>query len=197
MMNGIFSTAYAAPTAYYATLFKCDLKWLEIHEHFIKQTIRSRCEIATANGTLMLSIPIHQRKNNMPISMVCISYKESWQRQHLKSLETAYQSSPFFEFYIDELKQAYRVQPEYLLDWNALIHQLIMKWLKINLPLAPTISYHKEVSDGKDFRLNEWPNDIVLPYHQVFESKFGYIKNLSVFDLLFNCGNQSLHYLKG
>lgn len=195
-MDGIFSTAYAAPTSYYKSLLQCDNRLLEINEHFIKQTIRNRCEIATSNGILILTVPLSQRKNNMLVNEVCISYQNNWQRQHIKSLETAYQSSPFFEFYIDDLKLAYQFQPKFLIDWNNSIHQLILKWLKLKIEFKHTDTYNKVYENAIDFRKNDWINFEALNYHQVFESKLGFIGHLSIFDLIFNCGNQSLAYLK-
>lgn len=194
-MNGIFSTAYAAPAQYYGALLTCDKKFLEVHEHFVKQTVRNRCHILTSNGVLVLTIPLHQRKNNMPVANVAISYKENWQRQHFKSLETAYKSSPFFEFYEDDLKEVYKFQPELLLQWNQHLHYLILKWLKLNINMEPSAEYIKESSDFYDFRKNDWNKKMKTPYHQVFENKFGFVNHLSIFDLLFHCGNQSVQYL--
>ncbi|HRG58340.1 MAG TPA: WbqC family protein [Bacteroidia bacterium] len=195
-MNGIFTTAYAAPISYYKLLLQCNTQLLELNEHFIKQTIRNRCEIATSNGKLILTVPLSQRKNNMIVKDVCVSYQNNWQRQHIKSLETAYQSSPFFEFFFDDLKLAYQFQPKFLTDWNYSIHQMILNWLKLKIEFVQTDSYHKVYENTIDFRKNEWSNYETLNYHQVFESKHGFISHLSIYDLIFNCGNQALSHLK-
>lgn len=195
-MTGIFTTAYAAPISYYKLLLQCNTQLLELNEHFIKQTIRNRCEIATSNGKLILTVPLSQRKNNMIVKDVCVSYQNNWQRQHIKSLETAYQSSPFFEFFIDDLKLAYQFQPKFLIDWNDSIHQMILNWLKLKIEFVQTDSYHKVYENTIDFRMNEWSNYEALNYHQVFESKHGFISHLSMYDLIFNCGNQALSHLK-
>ncbi len=115
-MKSIFCTSFAAPIGYYKAILQSEVNILEKHEHFIKQTIRNRCEIATSNGVLILTVPLSERKNNMPVAEVRVCYKADWQRQHLKTLATAYQSSPFFEFYIDELEALYKLQPESLLN---------------------------------------------------------------------------------
>ena len=195
-MTGIFTTAYAAPISYYKLLLQCNTQLLELNEHFIKQTIRNRCEIATSNGKLILTVPLSQRKNNMIVKDVCVSYQNNWQRQHIKSLETAYQSSPFFEFFIDDLKLAYQFQPKFLIDWNDSTHQMILNWLKLKIEFVQTDSYHKVYENTIDFRMNEWSNYEALNYHQVFESKHGFISHLSMYDLIFNCGNQALSHLK-
>ena len=143
-MKSIFCTSFAAPTGYYKAFLQSDINILETHEHYIKQSIRNRCEIATSNGILILTVPLSERRNNMPVSEVRICYKSDWQRQHLKTLATAYKSSPFFEFYIDELEALYKLQPESLLEWNQIIHQQLLKWLKVNKAFESTLAYQKE-----------------------------------------------------
>jgi hypothetical protein len=195
-MKSIFCTSFAAPIGYYKAFLQSDINILEMHEHYIKQSIRNRCEIATSNGILILTVPLSERRNNMPVSEVRICYKSDWQRQHLKTLATAYKSSPFFEFYIDELEALYKLQPESLLEWNQIIHQQLLKWLRINKPFERTLAYQKVYENMQDYRNTSWKNLPTTTYHQVFENKFGFVGNLSIFDLLFNCGNESQSILK-
>jgi hypothetical protein len=194
-MNSILCTSYAAPIAFYKAITKSEIVWIEKHEHFIKQTVRNRCEIATANGLLILTAPLSARKNNMPIHEIQLCYKTNWQNQHLKSLSTAYQSSPFFEYYIDDLKKIYSQKPQLLIEWNQLIHEQIMLWLKMKVIIHNTSSYQKQYENTIDYRTEIWRNEPTQTYHQVFENKLGFMANLSIFDLLFNCGNQSLQFL--
>ena len=193
-MTGVFTTAYAAPIGYYKTILRCDASYIEVNENFIKQTIRNRCIIATSNGPLTLSIPLLGRRNNMSVSEIMICYKQSWQRQHIKSMETAYHSSPFFEFYHDDLKALYAIQPNSLLEWNNLVHQFVLKCLKHSLTFEPTTSYQKTYEH--DFRNNEWKGYSQQHYHQVFESKLSFMPDLSIYDLMFNHGSMALQYLK-
>jgi hypothetical protein len=196
-MKSIFCTSFAAPIGYYKAFLQSDINILETHEHYIKQSIRNRCEIATSNGILILTVPLSERRNNMPVSEVRICYKSDWQRQHLKTLATAYKSSPFFEFYIDELEALYKLQPESLLEWNQIIHQQLLKWLRINKPFERTLAYQKVYENIQDYRNTAWKNlPTTTTYHQVFENKLGFVGNLSIFDLLFNCGNESQSILK-
>jgi hypothetical protein len=140
-MKSIFCTSFAAPINYYKALLESDILLMEQHEHFIKQTIRNRCEIATSNGKLILTVPLSERKNNMLVKEVSICYKTNWQRQHIKTLATAYKSSPFFEFYIDDLQSIYNIKVENLIEWNRLIHQQISKWLKMTSSTASARKY--------------------------------------------------------
>lgn len=195
-MKSIYCTAFAAPVGYYKAFVKNDINLLELYEHFIKQSIRNRCEIATANGRLILTVPLSQRKNNMLLKEVRVCYKSNWQRQHLKSLATAYHSSPFFEFYVDELKKIYLQQPEFLIDWNHLVHQQILKWLKLQKAFESSSSYTLNYENSNDFRNKDWSLEMPQTYHQVFENKLGFMANLSILDLLFNCGNQSIVLLR-
>ncbi len=195
-MKSIFCTSFAAPIGYYKAYLRSEVNILEKHEHYIKQTIRNRCEIATANGILVLTVPLSERRNNMPVAEVRICYKSDWQRQHLKTLATAYKSSPFFEFYIDELEALYKLQPESLLEWNQIIHQQLLKWLKVNKAFESTLAYQKEYENTHDYRNADWKKQSESNYHQVFENKLGFLANLSIFDLLFNCGNEAQSILK-
>lgn len=195
-MTGIFTTAFAGSIGYYSSMINCNHRLLEAHENFVKQSIRNRCYIATGNGVLILTVPLVGRYNHMPLKEARICYRQNWQRQHIKSLETAYQSSPFFEYYVDELKSLYQLKPDSLLEWNSLVHQLIEKWLKLNLSYEFTTCYEKVYAHIFDYRGYTWEQKQALPYHQVFESKQGFIPHLSIFDLLFNCGNQAVNYLK-
>jgi hypothetical protein len=195
-MNSIFCTAYAGPVGYYKAYVESDANLLEMQEHFVKQTIRNRCEISTANGRLVLTIPLSERKNNMPLKEVRICYSTNWQTQHIKTFVTAYKSSPFFEFYIDELAAIYKLKPEKLCEWNQLIHFQILAWLKLNKSFEGTTAYIKIYDQTNDYRNFDSKNLAHERYHQVFEDKVGYMYNLSIFDLLFNCGNQSLRILE-
>ncbi|MCC6252919.1 MAG: WbqC family protein [Bacteroidia bacterium] len=194
-MNGVFISAYAAPVSYYAALLKCPKIFIDIYEHFIKQTIRNRCVIAAANGKLVLTIPLVHRRNNMPTHEVSISYGNNWQRHHLKSLESAYRSSPFFDYYYDDLVEIYKQQPEKLFQWNNILNEQFIQWIGINTEKYYTTTYQKVYEGMNDYRGLNFEFYHKLPYNQVFEDRFGFISDLSIYDLLFNCGNDSILYL--
>ena len=160
-----------------------------------KQTYRNRTEIYGANGKLKLIIPIvhTKKKNRQADKTVAINYENNWQKDHWKSLEAAYRSSPFFEFYEEDFHPFYYRNFENLMDFNIEIIKKILLILDTDIILLPKEKADREFSD---LIIAKKINKIEIPhYHQVFQSKHGFINNLSVLDLLFNLGPQSLEYL--
>ena len=161
-----------------------------------KQTFRNRTEIYGANGKLKLTIPIvHSKEKERQIDeTVIIHYENSWQQKHWKSLENAYRSSPFFEFYEDDLYPFYHQKFEKLMDYNIELIKMVLYLLNSEVKLL----FNGETDDEFD--------DLIIAkhglkkktplYQQVFQFKHGFISNLSILDLLFNLGPQSLEYLK-
>ena len=161
-----------------------------------KQTFRNRSEIYGANGKLKLTIPIiHSKEKERQIDeTVIIHYENSWQQKHWKSLENAYRSSPFFEFYEDDLYPFYHQKFEKLMDYNIKLIKMVLHLLNSEVKLH----FNEETDDDFD--------DLIIAkhglkkktplYQQVFQFKHGFISNLSILDLLFNLGPQSLEYLK-
>ena len=160
-----------------------------------KQTYRNRTEIYGANGKLKLTIPIvHTKKQSRQTDKaVAINYDNNWQKDHWRSLEAAYRSSPFFEFYEDDFQPFYYRHFDKLMDFNIELIKKILLLLDSDIILLPEKKADKEFSD---LIIAKKVNKIEIPqYHQVFQSKHGFINNLSVLDLLFNLGPQSLEYL--
>jgi hypothetical protein len=172
---------------------------IECCEHFVKQTYRSQCHILGANGRQTLSVPVvknHGQK--MPIRDVRIDYAEHWQQQHWRALTAAYNNSPFFEHYADELRPFYEKKEPFLFDFNYQLLQMLMKWMGLSVPFNFSTEYQKNIDD--DFRYSISPKNAAnqqnsdftpLPYYQVFAPKFGFVPHLSVVDLLFNEGNNA------
>ncbi|RKW63017.1 MAG: hypothetical protein D8B49_03275 [Riemerella sp.] len=171
---------------------------LEQEEHFPKQTYRNRACIFGANGKLPLIIPINHN-GKRAFRDIEISYSERWQALHWKSIKTAYQSSPYFEFYEDQLSKVYENQPKFLIDFNLKSLEIIQKLLKTDQSFSLTEEYIKTPS-AKDFR--ESFSAKIEPafqqeeYYQTFSDKLGFIKDLSVVDLLCNLGPEAGSYLK-
>ncbi|MEJ5056046.1 WbqC family protein [Sphingobacterium sp. MYb382] len=192
---------YLAPVSYFHVIKAHESPILiEQHEHYPKQTFRTRTRIATANGVLELFIPIqHGRKMHVPFKDIRISYDHDWQRLHWMSLEAAYRSSAYFEFYEDDFARFYQNKFEFLLDYQVEQLQLMLKCFKLDREIGLTDSYEKTDAET-DYRQiihpkkdSVWANP--KPYYQVFEEKNGFIADVSAVDLLFNQGPQSKLYL--
>ena len=172
----------------------------EINDNFQKQTYRNRTYIYGANGLLLLSIPvIHSQKNRKKFKDVKIAYDYDWLTQHLKSFQISYRSSPFFEYYEDKLVDLYVRREKYLYDFNLRSIDVLFDMLQINIEYDFTKGYSEQYSDILDYRNNYKKLNSsfkIKEYTQVFESKHGYIENLSVLDLIFNEGPNAINFLK-
>jgi len=193
--NPLLPTAYFGPISYYAILLQHPNCRIEINEHFIKQSIRNRCDIYGANGKLRLSIPKERKGSSKTIIRnLKISYRNNWQKQHWNAIESAYNSSPFFEYYKDELKPFFEEKEEYLVKFNSKLQNTILRMLHQKNIIKNTTEYlHK--GDFFDLRNYRWKLKNQEKYDQVFMEKQGFIPNLSVLDLLFNLGPESIDYL--
>lgn len=198
----ILSASYLPPISYFHAISKNEGDIvLDKYEHFPKQTYRNRTRIATANGVLDLIVPIqHGRKERIAMKDVKINYDHDWQRLHWLSIQTAYRSSPYFEFYEDEFRPFYENKYELLFDFNEMQLQLILKCLKLKRTLAYTEKFEKEYPEALDLRNVIHPKKESLlpspkPYYQLFEERNGFLPDLSVLDLIFNQGPQSKNYL--
>ncbi|MEO8150759.1 MAG: WbqC family protein [Bacteroidia bacterium] len=186
-------------------LLKCNEVILEQHENFQKQSNRSRFHILSPNGIQSLQIPlVHQKLQNCIITDVKISYRNPWQRLHWRSIQTAYNRSPFFEFYKDEFETIFFKGEKLLFAYNLNLLKWILKILKHSSLISLTNDFEKEIPDTYDFRnlSNSKNTAIAFPdhfstkkYNQVFAYKFDFVPNLSVIDLIFNCGKNAVDYL--
>ena len=192
------STAYLAPVEYFSAIAKADTILLENCDYYVKQTYRNRCHIAAANGVMALSIPVEKAGSEKIFSRdVRISEHSDWQNHHWRSIESAYNSSPFFEFYKDDLIAFYEKKWNFLWDFNWEIQQKILELLESDKKIQLTTTYKNKTDiDILDLRESIHPKKTNInaqrkPYYQVFEQKLGFKSNLSIIDLLFNMGNES------
>lgn len=170
----------------------------EKHEHFPKQTYRNRANIFGANGKLSLIIPINHN-GKRELKDIEISYAERWQNLHWKSIKTAYQSSPYFEYYENKLAKIYENQSRFLVDFNLNTLEILQDILKTNKEFSFTEEYFK-TPEQKDFReffsAKKEPDFEQEEYYQTFSDKLGFIKDLSVIDLICNLGPEANSYIK-
>ena len=191
----LIPTAYLAPIGYYAILLQNKNNEIEQYEHFVKQSIRNRCDIYGANGKLTLSIPkLRKSSSKTQIKDIKIAYHHPWQKEHWKSIVSAYRSSAYFEFYEDLVIPFYEKKETSLSDFNLKLQEVIFKCLQTKDTSILTQSYQKQ-STSNDYRYATFQIKNQTKYHQVFENNCGFIANLSIIDLLFNLGPESADYL--
>ncbi len=185
----------------FAILVQHEIIW-ETWDNYQKQTYRNRCYISTDQGRLMLNIPIQHvggKEGRQLYRNVKLDYSENWQRQHWRTLQTSYRTSPFFEFYEDDLAPLFEKKEKYLLDFNLRTVEVVCECLQIPFPNKQTNSYLKIVDDMFDARglvhSKREKNIQQETYTQVFGDRHGFIENLSILDLLFNEGSRALDYL--
>ena len=204
----LLSTAYFPPIEWFIALINADEAYLEQWEYYQKQSYRSRCNILSSNGSQTLSVPLKREgSHKLPIREIEIDYSLPWLIQHKRSITAAYNSSPFFEHYRDEIFEILDREERYLFDLN---NKLIIKLLELigcDVSIGFTDEYINRTnlsSEVVDFRDDIHPKKehpifgIEIkekPYYQVFNHKQGFVSNLSILDLLSNEGPNSISYL--
>lgn len=225
-MLPLLASAYLAPVQWYAKLFASNACWLEQHDHFVKQTYRNRCIIATANGPQALTIPIErptgEQASRMEMKDIRISDHGNWRHIHWQAIVSAYNESPFFEYYADDFRPFFERRFNFLFDFNLQLTHTLCTLLDLtpNIRLTPSfVPTPQQRAQGAplpaemgtdaadlaaiaDFRHVITPKNPSLDptftprtYYQVFASRHGFLPNLSIIDLLFNMGNEAPLYL--
>ena len=200
----LIETQYFPPIQFFRMAEKYDVLVIEAKEHYQKTGYRNRCVIAGPNGIQRLTVPLVKGKNEQqPITNTTIANDTAWQKMHWQAIQTAYGKSPFFEFYAPELRSIFEKEWTYLFDLNSEIIQTLKELLQGSFSIEKTSIYSKKPEAPIfDFR-NKMapknrikPENLMPPYPQVFESKNGFLSNLSILDLLFCVGPESYYYLE-
>ena len=185
-----------------AALLQSNSIVVEQYETFPKQTYRNRTVIATANGLLSLTVPVVRTNGNHTYTKdMAICYNENWPLKHWRAIESAYNASPYFLYYKDELELILNKKHSTLIDLNMDIIAFVFKKLKTKKEVLLSDDYVSIITERtKDYRNVFSPKNketIQLPpYDQVFTDRFGFQSDISILDLLFNLGPDSLGYLK-
>ncbi|MBP9847942.1 MAG: WbqC family protein [Flavobacterium sp.] len=199
-MNILIHPSYFPSISHYIALTQADTVTFEMEDNFQKQTNRNRMYIYSPNGIQLLNVPVkHSAEKHQKFKDVRIENDFGWQKNHFKSLEAAYRTSPFFEYFEDDFRPLFEKKHEFLMDLNLEIFELVNDSLGINIKAEKTIEFFYEVPNFNDFRhLINGKKDTtqIEEYTQVFNEKHGFINNLSILDLLFNEGRYAVDYLK-
>ncbi len=205
-LKAIVSTAYLPPIDYFRVIRRFPHWEIEQFENYQKQSYRSRCHIYSANGLLPLIIPVDRSCSlSIPVKEIRIDNTKTWQKQHWRAIVSAYNSTPYFEYFKDELEPFYTKRFTFLFDFNTELLRKLMDMLGIRQEIKFTSGFrHDYGGEGGellcyDFRNAIHPKRISRKsdsrYHQIFSEKFGFIDDLSIIDLLFNEGSESSSYI--
>lgn len=201
MISPLIIPPYAGNIQYYSLFAHYNEVLMERYAHYVKQTYRNRCQILTANGMMNLTIPVEKVSGEKILDKDVRISSTDWQRVHWTAIESAYNNSPFFLYYEDDIRPMYEKKFDFLLDFNLQLQETLVSLLGLNTKFRLTENY----IDSHEYDLRETlspkykgetSNFNPKPYYQVFKEKFGFVENLSVFDLLFNMGNESILILK-
>ena len=190
---------YLPPVSWFAVFLKEENEIvLEQYENFPKQTYRNRTNIYGANGRLSLIIPINHSGERV-MKEIKVSHRENWQKLHWKSIKTAYQSSPYFEFYEDKLQKIFEFESDSLIQFNLNALKIVLDILKTEKAYSLNIEYVKiplEENYREKFSAKKETEFEMEEYYQTFCDKLGFEKDLSILDLICNKGPETLTYLK-
>lgn len=201
-MNTLLHPTYFPSISHFVALLQAENITFEMEDNFQKQTNRNRTYIYSPNGIQLLNIPIkHSKTAHQKTKDIQIEPDFDWQKQHFKSLEAAYRSSPFFEYFEDDIQPIFEKKHRFLMDLNFEIFELLTKCLRIKLDYNTTSEYFQEIDASTTLDLRFLANgkkdkSVFETYPQVFDDKHGFINNLSILDLLFNEGKFTIDYLK-
>lgn len=198
-VRNLFPTSYFPPISYLVSARQSAEITIDGCEHYIKQSIRSRADILSANGVLSLVVPVLRNKETRLSSQdVSIDYKTLWQRNHLRAIRSAYGKTAYFDYYFPEIENIIMSSPEKLIELNTWITTWVFNRMNLKIELSKTKEYLTEVEN--DFRntfskRNKKEKYQNKPYFQAFCDRFLFVNDLSCLDLLFNMGSESSNYL--
>lgn len=206
MREVCLTTAYLAPVGYYAHLLAADKVWVEQYDHYMKQTYRNRCIIAGPSGKIDLTVPtVKPDTLKCPTKDIRISDHGNWRHLHLYALESAYGNTPYYEYYRDDFVPFFERRYDFLMDFNEALQEMICGLIDLQPHVERTVEYMPAQEGVLDLREVIHPKRDyteqdkafkVVPYYQVFQEKLGFLPNLSIVDLLFNMGPESLIVLQ-
>lgn len=196
----LVSTAYLPPVEYFTVISHADDILIEREENYLKQTYRNRCYVLSAHGPQLLSVPVYLGSlHKTPVKDIRIDYSKRWQQVHLRALMASYNSSPYFEYYFENIEKIISKNHDFILDLNTELTESVLKILKFEKRISFTTIFEPVGNLESDFRYNISPKEESLfaskEYFQVFNNSGSFIPRLSILDLVFNMGPDAVHYL--
>ncbi|TAL71575.1 MAG: hypothetical protein EPN88_05505 [Bacteroidetes bacterium] len=196
----LVSTAYLPPVEYFTVISHADEILIEKEENYLKQTYRNRCYILSAHGPQLLSVPVYLGSlHKTPIKEIRIDYSKRWQQVHLRALMASYNSSPYFEYYFENIEKIITKNHDFILDLNTELTESVLKILKLEKKISYTNLFEPVGYLESDFRYKISPKEESLitakEYVQVFNNSGSFIPRLCILDLVFNMGPDAVNYL--
>ena len=196
----LVSSAYLPPASYFSLISQADEIFIEREENYLKQTYRNRCYILSTHGPQLLSVPVYSGSlHKTPIKDIRIDYSKRWQQVHLRAMTASYSSSPYFQYYFENIEKIISKRHNFLLDLNMELTDSILKILKIKKVISYTTNFKPVGDTENDFRYIVTPKEeshfAVKEYIQVFNKGEGFVPGLGIVDLLFNMGPEAVEYL--
>jgi hypothetical protein len=196
----LVSTAYLPPVEYFSLVSHADEVLVELEENYPKQSYRNRCYILSAHGPQILSVPVYLgSQHKTPLKEIRIDYSKRWQQVHLRAITSSYNSSPYFQFYFEDIEKIISRRTEFLIDLNMDLTESVLKMLKLNIKLTHTTEFEPIGEAAHDFRYKistkEKTHFAGKEYIQVFNPVNHFVHGLSIIDLIFNMGPEAINYL--
>ena len=184
----VLPSAYFPSLAYIRTLLNHSDICIDLHEHFVKQSIRTRAEILGANGILQLNVPIiHVAHAKQTVAVLQIDNSKNWQAEHLRSITSAYANAPYFEHYAYDIQLIFEQRYLYVFELNKAILEWVNSALDLQLKISLSTEFTGQTPTDKKAWLGRAPMTTPV-YRQVFSEQHEFVQNLPVIDGLMNEG---------
>jgi hypothetical protein len=192
----LVSTAYLPPVEYFSLISQADEILIEREENYLKQSYRNRCYILSTHGTQLLSVPVYLgSQHKTPLKEIRIDYSKRWQQVHLRALTASYTSSPYFQFYFENIEKIISRKIDFLIDLNMELMESVLKMLKMEIKVTYTTNFEPVGETENDFRYKISPKAesqfFGKEYLQVFNNPNHFVQGLSIVDLIFNMGPEA------
>lgn len=194
----LLSASYMGSIEQFALMTVHEEVQVEFHDHYSRQTCRNRTRILTSDGIADLVIPVVKPEVKTEGKDILIANRD-WQAVHWRTIKSSYDSSPFFEFYEDDLALFFNKPYKYLYDFDFELFCLLARLVGLKNEIMVTSAYEFDaIDDYRNLILKKavLPGFVCPPYYHVFEGKCTPERGLSILDLLCNMGPESILVLK-